>query len=54
VVKRERRTVKVAVTARRGHRRSMTQEEETLGTKVKDLGNDGEKGKEVILLSVVL
>lgn len=54
VVKREMRTVKVAVTARRGQRRSVTQEEEKLGTKVKDLGKEGENEKEVILLSVVL
>lgn len=52
--KRETRAVNVAVTARRGQRRSVTQEAEMLGTKVKDLGKEGEKEKEVISLRVVL
>ena len=54
VEKMERRAVKVAVTARRGQRRSVTQEAEMLGTKVKDLGKEGEKEKEVISFRVVL
>ena len=54
VVKMERRAVKIVVTARRGQRRSVTQEEGTLGMKTKDLGKEGEKGKEVIPFRVVL
>ena len=53
-VKIDSRVVKVAVTARSGQRRSVTQEEETLAIKLYDLGKDGEKGKEVIPLRVVL